>query len=210
MSQTESLSNTTVDHTFRYRDEYRGLMRWIIILVIMALGQLVVLGFLMLHPNRIKNYVTTTAGQVVPIHALSEPVLTDKYLLMWASILARRAFNYDFVNYGEKLAEIKPYFTDNGWNVFKDALKKSGMVKQLVANHVMMQSIVSGPPVIINKMIMNHRFTWVIQLPLLVSYNSANAKQTRRLIVTMSVQRVPVVSVSQGILVNDFMTQVRY
>ena len=46
--------------------------------------------------------------------------------------------------------------------------------------------------------------TWKVQMPLLVTYNSANIETKSYLNVTMLIQRVPVMDQSAGIAINTF------
>ena len=65
-------------------------------------------------------------------------------------------------------------------------------------------AIVYGPPVILNSMVLSGRFTWRVQLPMLVTFTSANQQTQQRYMITMDIQRVPVVSVPKGIQIKSF------
>jgi intracellular multiplication protein IcmL len=141
---------------------------------------------------------------VTPLHSLSEPVLTSQYILEWASLAARKAFNLDFVHYEDQLAEAKPYFTPDGWDKFEAALKSSGLLESVTGKKLVMSAIVSGTPVVLNRAVIHGRFTWTMQLPVLVSFTSSSENRKEPLIITMNVQRVPSLEAPQGIQISDF------
>ena len=57
---------------------------------------------------------------------------------------------------------------------------------------------------IINSFVLYGRHNWVIQLPMLVSFESASEHRRVHVLVTMRVQRVPVLDSEKGIQISDF------
>lgn len=187
-----------------YRNSYRKALGAAILLSISAASMAGILVMMGVKEPQPKYFATTTNGVVAPLHALTEPVLTSQYILEWASLATRKALNLSFVHYQEQLTEASPYFTPNGWNSFEGALKSSGMLEEITSKKLDMSAIISGTPVVLNRSIMNGRFTWTIQLPVLVSFSSTSEQRKMRFIVTMNVQRVPTLDASQGVQINDF------
>lgn len=187
-----------------YRNSYRKALGAAVLLSISAASLAGILVMMGLKEPQPEYFATTTNGIVRPMHSLTQPVLTSQYILEWASLATRKAFNLDFVHYEQQLNEAKPYFTSNGWEKFQAALKSSGMLQTVTGEKVVMSAIISGTPVVLNRSIRNARFTWTLQLPVLVSFSSTSEQKKMRFIVTMNVQRVPTLDASQGVQINDF------
>lgn len=192
------------DHNKFYRDHYRRTISVLLVFSVVAVALSLILGLMSLTRKQPKYYATTTSGIIVPLHSLSEPVITQKYLLQWAEIAARTALNLDFVNYGSQLKRAKPFFTSGGWSSFNKALKSSNMLATVIDQKVRMSAVVSGAPVIQSQAIVHSRYTWRIQMPLLITFNSASQESKMRVVVTMNISRVPVLGSPQGIQISDF------
>lgn len=205
------MSKQSQDIEFRknnfYRDQYRRVLRWSIFLAIVAAALTVILAYMNISEKNPKYYATTTHGQVIQLHSLTEPVVTNKYILQWASLATRSVFNLDFAHYQQQMTNIKPYFTQGGWKQFTKALNDSGLLDSVKDKKLEMSAVVSGAPLIINRSVESGRYTWEIQLPVLITFGSANENAQTKLIVTMKVKRVPVLNDPKGIQISDFVTK---
>lgn len=190
-----------------YRDRYRSATKWLIAMLILCVSLSVILALLSIVKKQPEYFATTTSGIIIPLHSLSEPVITSKYMLQWASLATRAAYNLDFAHYKQQLNKAKPYFTPTGWQKFLTALKSSGVLTEMINQKLVMSAVVYGPAVILNSAVIHGRFTWRIQLPLLVTFTSANHSTRNHLMITMSVSRVPVLNTSAGIQITDFMSE---
>lgn len=187
-----------------YRNSYRKALS----VAILLSGSAAVLGAILVMMSwrepQPQYYATTTNGVVAPLYSLSEPVLTSQFILEWASLAARKSFNLDFVHYQDQLNAAKPYFTPDGWSKFQGALKSSGMLDMVTGKKVVMSAIVSGAPVVLSQSVIHGRYTWTIQLPVLLSFSSTSENRKMRYILTMNVQRVPTLDAAQGVQISDF------
>jgi len=186
------------------RDSYRSVMRLLVLMAVISLALVLMLGYLVLQPDRPKTFASTTTGDVVRLHALDEPVVTNTYLLQWATLRAREIYNLSFARYEDQLEAQKGYYTTTGWNALNTAFNDSGFIQEIVGKKLETSAIVYKPPVIISNMVVKGRFTWRVQLPLLVTYTSANQEMKQRYIVTMDIERVPVIEVPKGIQIKSF------
>lgn len=189
-----------------FRDQYRRMLKFAILLAGLAVIQTVLLSYMTLSPAQPDYYATTTAGVVTPLHPLSQPVVTNQYLLQWSSTAVQSALNFDYVHYQDQFNQTKPYFTPGGWSKYQAAMQSSGLLDAVQKQKLVMSAVVSGPPVILNSYTTGGRFTWRVQLPVLVTFESASQKTQEALVITMNVQRVPVLDTiaGQGIQITDF------
>lgn len=187
-----------------YRNAYRRTMKWLVSMLFIGVCLSLALSWMTYHRTQPAYYAAVMTGQVVKMHSLSEPIVTNAFITQWAALLARRIFNLNFSTYQQQLNEAQDRFTSDGWEKMLLALKNSGLITNLVQERLIMSSVVSGTPVILGKFIIHGRYTWRVQMPLLVKFTSASAETQRNFIVTMSVQRVSTLNASQSIQVTDF------
>jgi len=164
----------------------------------------VVLIGLIISQEQPSYYATTTTGEVIPMHSLSEPVITNKYLLQWAGLATRSAFNVDWVHYQTQLQTAKSDFTPSGWKKFMTAMNHSGLLSTVKDKKLEMSAIVSSPPVILRTDVLHGRFTWRVQLPILVTFSSASQTRESHWMITMNIQRISTLNAYKGIQISDF------
>lgn len=187
-----------------FRDSYRKLLNVLIFLAWVGVALSIVLGVMIYAPKQPDYYASTTQGNVTPIHSLSEPVITSDYILKWASLVALGVLNLNFDKASTQLQAQRSKFTSGGWSALNSALKSSGFMAQITDNKLIASAVVDGAPVITLREIINGRFTWIVQLPLLINFTSASENSQEHLMVTMTVKRVPVLAAPAGIQVSAF------
>lgn len=181
-------------HYFLY-----GLMI-IIFLMMIAVG---VVFYQMLHRPLPVFYAIQPDGSKMTLTSYEEPNLLPDTLLRWASKAATTAYTFDFVNYDKEIGQARPYFTAGGWKDFLASL--SNVITTIVKNKLIVSGIVSGAPVIANQGPLPGRgYVWRVQIPFLVTYQSANTTSKRRFYVVMTIVRVPTEINPQGIGIDQF------
>lgn len=190
-----------------YRDNYRRVLVLISILAVTALLQTILVFFQRIHKSEPHYFATTTTGQIIPLQSLSMPVVTNHYLLQWASLAVRAAFNLDFVNYEKQFKNASVYFTVDGWKSFMDAMNNAEVMNSLKNKKLMMSAVINGSPVILAQEAIKGRYLWRVQMPLLVTYTSASDTKKSHFVVTLDIIRVPVLEAAKGIQIQSFSAQ---
>lgn len=190
-----------------YRDHYRRVMKWLVLMIVIALGLGGVLAFQLWTKPQPKYFATTTTGTIVPLQSLSMPVVTNDYLLQWAELAARDCYNLNFVDYDKQLQDASTNFTPEGWNSVMAAFKSAGIIDSLKANKLFMAAVVNGPAVILDQEVIHNHYTWRVQLPLLVTYTSSSQQRKANYVVTMDIMRVPVIDAAKSIQINNFVVE---
>ena len=187
-----------------FRDRYRSTMKLVVFLGIIAIGLSLLLGYTSLKEERPKFYATTTTGEVIPLFPLSQPVVTNSYLLQWASMSARSIYNLNFQYYENQLQKIRGNFTGDAWGQVKAALNKSGLLDAVIEKKLEMSAVVTGAPIILRQGVYHGRYVWRVQLPMMVTYGSASEQRRVKYVVTMDISRVPALTAPKGILITNF------
>lgn len=187
-----------------YRDKYHFAMKCLSFLTISCALLSVIFAWMTYEQKQPSYYAAAVTGQVLPLHPLSVPIVTTDFIVQWSALTARSIYNLTFSNYQNQLSQVQNHFTPAGWTELQAALNSSGFITNLVNNRLIVSSVISGPPVILASMIVNGRFTWRVQMRLLVTYTSASAQTQRQMLVTMTIQRIPTLDSAQGIQVIGF------
>lgn len=133
-----------------------------------------------------------------------EPNLSVETILRWASKAATIAYTFDFANYKEKLNDMRPYFTADGWQGFLSSAQ--GAIQDIVNKQLRANGVVAGTPVISNQGDLPGRgYSWRVQIPFIVTYQSDTARSNREFYVVMTIVRVPTAVNAQGIGIDQFL-----
>src|SRR3989344_7109998 len=186
----DSIQDIRTRRNYFYRNNYRRLLSLVLLLLLTSIGLSLFLGYLNYNVSPPKYYATTPNGQITSMHSLSEPLVTQDFVVQWAALAARTVYNLDFVNWQTQLQAAQIYFTPNGWAALMLGLNNSGMTNSLKNNKLQATAVVVKDPVILDREVINGRYTWQIQLPLLVTYVSASDTKKQLLVITLSIVRV--------------------
>lgn len=187
-----------------YRDGQRKVM---IVLLFSMLCNVVLAGILtyvFTHPPEPKYFATSINGRITPLVALNEPNQSDSAVLQWANQAAIAAFSYNFVNYRTELQASSGFFTAEGWDQFLKALQDSNNLLAVKAKKLIVSAVATKAPVILQKGLLNGRYAWRVQMPLLVTYQSASEFSQQNNIVTILISRVSTLNSPRGIGISQF------
>lgn len=200
----ESAQELMIRKNYFYRDNFRRLVTYIILLLLLAVCLAITLAYLTWQKKLPKYYASTTTGEVIELHSLSQPVISNAHLLEWAGLVARQAYSFSFLNYQQQLDKAKPFFTPSAWQNFTAELNSSGLLDQIKNEKIIMETIVYATPDILFSGVLHGRYTWRIQVPVLVTYTTASEQKENKITITMDIARVPVLDTPEGIQVVSF------
>src|SRR3989338_9858408 len=103
-------------------------MKWLSLLAVVGIVLTVLLVWMVYDRKQPEYFAAVTTGEVVPMHALSEPVVTNQFIEQWSALTARLIYNLNFSTYQQQLDQIKGRFTSDGWNSMMNALTHSGLI----------------------------------------------------------------------------------
>ncbi len=187
-----------------YRDNYRRLVLALLVLLVVAALLVGVIFYQVSHRPGNQYFATTADGRIMPLYALNQPVLSPGELLQWAHRAAIDAYSYNFVNYRDAMQQLSNNFTPAGWKYYEDALKASRNLELVIAKKLVVSAVATGTPIILDQAILNGRYSWKVQIPLLVSYQSPNEQTQNPVIVMMIISRVPNLDMPKGIAIVSF------
>ena len=185
-------------------DGQKKLMSALLFSVIGVFFLSIFLIFMITHPPQPKYFATSVNGRITPLTALNEPNQSDSAILQWANQAAIASFSYNFVNYQGELLAASTYFTPDGWQQFITALQQSGNLDTVKAKKLIVSAVATRAPIILQKGILNGQYSWRIQMPILVTYQSASEFTQQNNVVTMLVTRISTLESPRGIGISQF------
>ena len=194
-----------------YRDGFRLLLGLLLLgaaILALSLGLNVYL-FAVQPPPR--YFVQTADHQLVGVVPLNEPSFSDERITQWATEAVLQANNWNFADYREALqAACNRYFTPAGCQEYRDALIRIGNLESVKTKRLTVRAVVVKPPLILNKVLQGQtqRFTWQMQMEVLIRYLSSSEQTTQNLRVTVVVVRRPLTETEQGVGIEKYVASV--
>ncbi|MDF1645978.1 MAG: type IVB secretion system apparatus protein IcmL/DotI [Legionellaceae bacterium] len=187
-----------------YRDGQRKVIFILLLSIIVNFLMISLLVYLLTHPPTPKYFATSINGRITPLFALDEPNQSDSAVLQWTNQAAIAAFTYNFVNYRTELQASSGFFTSAGWTQFLNALEDSNNLDAVKAKKLIVSAVATSAPIILQKGLLNGRYSWRVQMPILVTYQSASEFSQQRNVVTILVTRISTLNSPRGIGISQF------
>lgn len=154
-------------------------------------------------------------GQVVATYPLSEPshpnpeVMTG-WVKQWALDGARKAFTYDYINFGEQLNESQSYFTYRGWDLFLKGLTNSQNFNTVQQQQMIVKFTPRSVPIIKAQEVRGGRLTWALQFEGTIEYVAHKGSiqgYTQNVNVNMVLVRMSTVDSPKGLGIDQVVIQ---
>lgn len=191
-------------------DFYRSGLRssFLIIIASLVLACLLVLMVISLWNNQPKNvyFAARSDGVIIPIQPLNQPVVSQSQLTSWVSSAIISVYSYDYLRYRSQLQSAQQYFSPDGWKEFTSSLRSSGNLITVAQQKLLLSAVPTGAAVITKSGLLNGVYTWQVQMPVLVTFQSATEVRSQSLLVNVQVSRVPIQNNPQGIAVVRFVS----
>lgn len=187
-----------------YKDGQRKTILALLIAIAVNLALAILLFYIITHPPAPKYFATSLNGRITPLFPLDQPNQSDSAVLQWANQAAIASFTYNFVNYRDELQASSGFFTAQGWDQFLSALQQSNNLDAVKAKKLIVSAVATRAPVILQKGILNGSYSWRVQMPILVTYQSASEFTQQNNVVSMLITRVSTLNSPRGIGIAQF------
>ena len=183
-----------------YRDGYRLALRVAVIQSVIIVGLIGAMFFVIkVHQPENRYFATTEDGRLIPMVALTQPNLSNPALMSWVAQAATEVMTFGFNDYRRRLQEASRNFTRRGWESFTTALQQARIIESIEENSQVMSAAPSGAPVLQSEGVVDGQYQWVVQIPMVLTFQSGAQKRDARWIVTIVVVRVPRLESPNGI-----------
>lgn len=188
-----------------YRDGYRSLLRLALLQTVVILCLIGTMYYLVGKSNPENFYFATTEdGRLIPMVPLSQPNLSTSALMSWSAQAATEVMSFGFNDYRRKLQDSSRNFTKRGWESFTQALQKSRMIEMVEANQQIISAAPRGAPLLQQEGLVAGTYQWVVQIPLILTYQSGPSSQNTNLMVTIVIVRVSRLESPSGVGIEQW------
>jgi len=189
------------------RERYQLTLRIIFGLLVTIALAIALIAYLATRPIEYRYFTTDPEGRIREITALNKPMPASDQVLNWAATAVTRAYTMSFANYQQQLDDIRHNFTNEGWRGFEEALRRAGFIDGIVRNQFVTTSVVREAPVIVAQGLVGDAYAWRVQVPIVVTYQSANIRDPKSLMVEITVVRRPETENPAGLGIAQFVTK---
>lgn len=198
------LGSVVVRNEF-YRDGYRSLLRLTLLQGFAILGLLGAMYFVIqVHQPENRYFATTEDGRLVPMTPLNEPNLSTPALMSWVAQASTEVMTFGFNDYRRRLQEASRNFTRRGWESFTQALQKARIIEMVEANQQVVTAAPQGAPILESEALVAGRYQWIIQIPVVLTYQSGARMKSESWLVTVVVVRVPRLESPNGVGIEQW------
>ena len=185
-----------------HRDQHHGWRRAaFLLLVCNVLTAVTFAGYVYFHSTVYITVAATPDGRLIELTPLDEPIMSDAALKNWTVTAVTEAFTLGHHDWRMRLSVVREYFTDAGYDSFIAGLEDSLFLDRLRDNLQVASTVVQGAPVITGTRHLQGRVGWVIEFPILVTFQAGSRSISQELIANVLVMRVPLDERPAGIAI---------
>lgn len=204
--QSRSLEMIMARNYF-YRDNYYRMMAICFWLLLLGFGLGGYIYFQYISRPAPKYFATTTEGALIELIPLDQPNLSTNTLLQWTTQAATSAYTYNFVNYRDAFQQARNYFTPEGYKNYLKAIEDSRNLEAVKEKKLVVSSVPTGAPIVVNEGRIAGRYAWQVEMPMLISYQSATEVIRQNIKLTMLIVRIPTLDSPKGIGIAQFIVE---
>lgn len=190
-----------------YRDSYRVVVVILLIAVLIIAALCGIIAYQQTHKPAPQYFATTSDGRLIPMIPLSEPNLNDAAVLQWVATAVLSLYTYDFLNFRATFQNNEQYFTPDGWRAFLAGLASSRNLETVQQKKLTVQAVPAGAPIITHEGLLDGRYAWQVQIPILVTYVSLSQESYEHLMLIVLIQRTSTLDTKYGIGIAQIVAQ---
>lgn len=188
-----------------YRDGYRSVLKLAVFQSVIIIGLIAVMFFVVhIHQPENRYFATTEDGRLIPMVALNQPNLSTPALMSWVAQASTEVMTFGFSDYRRRLQQSSKNFTRRGWESFTQALQRSRIIDMVEQSQQVVTAAPQGAPILESEGLVQGRYQWVVQIPMVLTYQSGSRTRSDSLLVTVVVVRVPRLESANGIGIEQW------
>jgi len=189
------------------RERYQLIFRVIIGLIALIAILLASIIWLATRTVEPKYFSVDMQGRIRELTALNRPMPSNDQVINWVATAVTKAHTLSFASYQQQLDEMKFNFTPEGWRGFEDALRRAGFLDSLIKSKYITSASPTGAPIIAAEGLVGEVYAWRLQVPLVVSFQSASSRESRSLMIEVTVVRRPETENPVGLGIAQFVAR---
>lgn len=190
-----------------YRDSF-GKVVFVIICIFLSIFFLAGISiYIFMNQPPPTTFRVAEEWRVVAPVPVQQPYLAEPDMLQWVSEVVPSLFNVDFAYMSGQVADVKKYFTDNGYQIYLNQLNNYADSKVVEANKLFVRGTPTRAPIILNQGVLSGRYAWWVQIPVNISYAGAVETPDVRLTLQVLIVRTDTTNNLTGILIDNVIVE---
>jgi intracellular multiplication protein IcmL len=155
-----------------------------------------------------RYFATRMDGGIIPLTPLNQPILTSNEVTTFAARAVSSSLTLNFKNFREDLARAEPYFEKGeGWQNFLLALETSSMLRYIVNRRLVSTAVANGATIIDRGVDARGRYSWTVQVPVTITYESSNEVNRSNLLAEVVISRLPTTETADAVGISRIVVQ---
>ena len=134
---------------------------------------------------------------------LAAPGLTDQQVLEYSTEVLAKAVTFDAREFYNQLAELRPYFTNDGWTLFERTLERIDVVNMMQSGRFVVTPELAGEPKLVSSGVDAAIYQWRVAVPLKITLQSADRSLERVMIAHARIIRQSIDAFPEGIAIDS-------
>ncbi len=148
------------------------------------------------------KFPTTPDGKLMYPTPLSEPFLATSALLEWGVQAIIDSYSFNFINLEQVITNSSIFYTKAGYQNYRRTLIETNIANSVDRRKYVLSVVPTAAPNILKESKTPEGFySWLIQFPIVMLYQSVRETQRSEYIVTMAIQRVPLTDSPDGVAI---------
>lgn len=205
---TNQALNAVVTRNIFYRDGFRIITRISILLAAALLVLMIALVVTIQSSRPVDRFFATTSdGRLIRLLPLGQPNLNDAAVVSWSAQAATEIMTFGFHDFEKRLQDASTYFTRRGWQSFSQALSAAGLIENVRRNNQVLTATAQKAPIIVEQGVDNGVYRWIIDMPLIVTYQAGRSAQNEVMNVRLVIIRVSTLDSEHGIGIQQWIAR---
>lgn len=153
-----------------------------------------------------RYFAQTSEGATMQLVGLARPNIGQQAMFDWAAESASQILTFGFNDYNSKLTAARSRFTEDGWVSFGPKMSASAFFKTMISEQQIITAVPMAPPVLFSEGMMLGRYSWVIQVPMMLTVRSGSVSRSLTQTVRMIVIEVPTQVNPMGIAIDRWIS----
>lgn len=207
-SHHDEMVATSLARNALSRERYEFQLRIVYVLLGLLGVSMVANVYFGLRQPEYVYYALSSEGKLTPVTPLENPIQSKEQVLAWTAESLSVAFSLSFGNYQQQLSDSRYLFTSSGWEGFQQALARNGMLDAIISQKLVASAVPAGAPVINSSgVVADGRYGWRVEMPLIVTYQSASGANSSTFVLEAIVQRVPESENPRGLAIGQIIAR---
>ncbi len=175
-----------------YRDGFRNMARIVNVQAAVIVLLVLLLAFhVYTSKNQDQFFAQTLEGKKMQVPGLYFPNMGKTSLRTWVAQAATQIMTFGFNDVDERFNESRQNFTPAGWESFRTAVIKSGLVDSVIAAQQIISAIPKDTPVLLQEGLIEGVYSWVFEMPLLITVRAGGVHQVVAKRLRVVIEQVP-------------------